>query len=200
MAILLCSLILWSWNNKRINCGHRHCSPQFRVVAKQSRGVCKRSSPLLDNAQQSMSSPLLAELSLVELKAHSINTKEVNHKMPKLSEKAKQAILTVFDEIDNGDGKLTADELFRYLNKNKDPVTTDEAKAFITVFDKDKNGTIDRRIYGDLQRCMIEDDVFGYTEEISSCGRLGPGPPIAVCKYRVGIDVGIQIHVRAVFN
>ena len=61
-----------------------------------------------------------------------------------------RAALQAFAEIDvDGDGELTADEIFRALSKNDADVTLEHVKELVAKADTDGNGTVNQREYLD---------------------------------------------------
>ena len=66
---------------------------------------------------------------------------------PELTEEQKAA-LEAFADIDaDGDGELTAEEIYRALSKNNAGVTLARVHEIMAKADKDKNGTISREEY-----------------------------------------------------
>ena len=66
-----------------------------------------------------------------------------------------RAALQAFAEIDvDGDGELTADEIFRALSKNNADVTLERVQEIMAKADKDKNGTISQQEYLDAVAAM----------------------------------------------
>ena len=73
---------------------------------------------------------------------------------PELSEEQRAAI-AAFAEMDtDGDGELTADEIFRALSKNNADVTLERVQEVMLKADKDKNGTISQQEYLDAVATM----------------------------------------------
>ena len=73
---------------------------------------------------------------------------------PELSEEQRAAI-AAFAEMDtDGDGELTADEIFRALSKNNADVTLERVQEVMLKADKDKNGTISQQEYLDAVAAM----------------------------------------------
>ena len=73
---------------------------------------------------------------------------------PELSEEQRAAI-AAFAEMDtDGDGELTADEIFRALSKNNAAVTLERVQEIMAKADKDKNGTISQQEYLDAVATM----------------------------------------------
>ena len=73
---------------------------------------------------------------------------------PELSEEQRAAI-AVFAEMDtDGDGELTAEEIYRALSKNNADVTLERVQEVMAKADKDKNGTISQQEYLDAVAAM----------------------------------------------
>ena len=73
---------------------------------------------------------------------------------PELSEEQRAAI-AAFAEMDtDGDGELTADEIFRALSKNNADVTLERVHEIMSKADKDQNGTISQQEYLDAVATM----------------------------------------------
>ena len=59
-----------------------------------------------------------------------------------------RAALQAFAEIDvDGDGELTADEIYRALSKNDADVSLEHVKELVAKADTDGNGTVNRQEY-----------------------------------------------------
>ena len=73
---------------------------------------------------------------------------------PELSEEQRAAI-AAFAEMDtDGDGELTAEEIYRALSKNNADVTLERVQEVMLKADKDKNGTISQQEYLDAVATM----------------------------------------------
>ena len=73
---------------------------------------------------------------------------------PELSEEQRAAI-AAFAEMDtDGDGELTAEEIYRALSKNNADVTLERVQEVMLKADKDKNGTISQQEYLDAVAAM----------------------------------------------
>ena len=73
---------------------------------------------------------------------------------PELSEEQRAAI-AAFKEIDaDGDGELTAEEIYRALSKKNADVTLERVQEIMAKADKDKNGTISQAEYLDAVAAM----------------------------------------------
>ena len=73
---------------------------------------------------------------------------------PELSEEQRAAI-AAFAEMDtDGDGELTAEEIYRALSKNNADVTLERVQEVMAKADKDKNGTISQQEYLDAVAAM----------------------------------------------
>ena len=60
-----------------------------------------------------------------------------------------------FDDMDaDGDGELTADEIYQALSKNNADVTLERVQEVMLKADKDKNGTISQQEYLDAVATM----------------------------------------------
>ena len=73
---------------------------------------------------------------------------------PELSEEQRAAI-AAFAEMDtDGDGELTAEEIYRALSKNNADVTLERVQEIMAKADKDQNGTISQQEYLDAVAAM----------------------------------------------
>jgi len=73
---------------------------------------------------------------------------------PELSEEQRAAI-AAFKEMDaDGDGELTAEEIYRALSKNNADVTLERVQEIMAKADKDQNGTISQQEYLDAVAAM----------------------------------------------
>ena len=73
---------------------------------------------------------------------------------PELSEEQRAAI-AAFKEIDaDGDGELTAEEIYRALSKKNADVTLERVQEIMAKADKDQNGTISQEEYLDAVAAM----------------------------------------------
>ncbi len=71
-----------------------------------------------------------------------------------LSEEQRAAIAAFANMDTDGDGELTADEIFRALSKNNADVTLERVQEVMLKADKDKNGTISQQEYLDAVATM----------------------------------------------